>query len=276
MGRSESVVSPFAPGSGRVRDINWPDQNTAGAAANIQLRPRIAGPAFGGQTNNFGGSFAQTGWFFSNGSADCSNLNAGAAGGSGGSISWLNACNLHIRTTKPAFWPLDDDWNVHRVVFVCALAGAVSTDNDHGFELINSNAAAEGILRTPRLGFGIRFAVGGTNGKVNFITRNGGVTTETTLATDGVAGFNIQNFHSYELRIFQAMPTTDAFVKILIDSVVALTVSWAGGTLPVPGSESGNANVSFFPTAIANSSNTSGLRIRGISFQAAPNELAIL
>lgn len=270
------MVSPLAPGAGRIRDLNWPDHNIGGAGAAVQLRPRNYGPANGGQTNNFGGSFAQTGWFYSNNSGDCSNINAGAAGGSGGSISWLNNVNLHIRTTKPAFWPLDDDWNVHRVMFICALAGAVSTDNDHGLELINSNVAAAGILRTPEIGFGIRFAVGGTNGKVNFITRNAGVTTETTLATDGVAGFNIQNFHAYELRIFQAMPTTDAFVKILIDSVQVLSVSWAGGTLPIPGSTSGNANTSFFPTAIANSSNTSGLRIRGISFQAAPTELAIL
>jgi hypothetical protein len=272
MPKFDSASSAPPPGAARVRDLNWPDMTTAGAAGNQpQLRCRITGASFGGLKTVFTGF--QDNWNFLFGS-DCFTLNStNAAGGNGGSYSWLNSVNVQIRTAPLPYWPADDDWNVTRVVWIAALFGTVATNNDMGFELLSSSAAGQGIIRTPQNGFGFQWAPGGGgNGIVNFISRNvaTGLTT-VPLATDGVAGYVMRNYNSHELRIFSAMPNAPAFVKVILNGHVLATVPWSGGTLPANG-ESGAGIAGFYPTLIADSSNASVLCTKFLGIQAGPNE----
>lgn len=270
-GRGDAATSAPPPGAGRVRDLNWPDYTTAGVGITTALRCRITGTSFGGQQNVF--TAFNPGWVFDTTAADVMSSSGGPAGGDGGSISWLNNVNINIRTSPLPYWPPDDDWNVHRIVWIASLAGAVTTDNDMGVEILASSTPSAGILRTPANGFGFRYATGG---KFNFITRNvANGLSEITLATNGVGGFNLANLHSYELRLFSALPNQPPFLKILIDDTLVQTIPWAGGTLPANG-ETQATTAGFFPIIIANSSNTAALRTKYLSFQAAPSELYLL
>jgi hypothetical protein len=268
MGRFESIASPIPPGAGRIRDLNFPDYTTAGAGSLPNLRCRITGASFGGVQNNFTG--LTTSWVFFQG-LDAYQLVSSAGGGTGGSFSWLNNVNVNVRTSAVNHWPLDDDWNVHRMVWIACINGAITTDNDMGPQLLSSSTQTQGILRTPQNGLGFRFATGG---KFNFIARNvANGLSEVTLATDGVGGYHVTDWHSYDLRLFSALPNQPPFLKILIDDVLVQTITWAGGTLPANG-ESGAGICGFFPTLICNSANTAGMFTKLLSFQAAPTEAA--
>lgn len=272
MGRGENVTSAPPPGAGRVRDLNWPDHTTAGTALNglLNLRCRITGAATGGVLNTF--TTITGGWNFFQG-MDVVQLVGGAAGGQGGSISWQNNTNIQIRTSNVANWPLDDDWNVHRIVWISCINGAVATDNDMGLELLSTNVGANGILKTPCPGLGFRYATGG---KFNFISRTfAGGLTERTLATDGVGGYHVTDFHSVDLRLFSALPNQPAFAKVLLDDQLVLTLPWATSNLPVNG-EGASTFPGFFPTILCNASNAAGMFTRLISFQAGPTESACL
>ena len=271
MSRQDSVISASPPGAARIRDLNWPDYTSAGLAVNNGLRCRITGASIAGQTNTF--TSVNPGWVYDSGgtptNADTYATSGGPAGGDGGSFSWQNVANINLRTSPVNSWPLDDDWNVHRIVWIVSCLGTVTTDNDMGVELIASATSTQGILRTPQNGFGFRFATGG---KFNFITRNvANGLSEITLATNGVGGYSIANLNSYELRLFSALPNQPAFLKILINDVLVRTIQWAGGTLPANG-ESGAAICGFFPMIIFNSANTAGLRTKFLGFSAGPTE----
>lgn len=269
--RLESLISPIPPGAGRIRDLNWPDYTTSGVGSSPSLRCRITGTSFGGVVNNFA-TLANNGWVFFQG-MDSYQLVGGVAGGLGGSISWFNNCNVQVRTSPVNHWPLDDDWNVHRIVWVACINGAISTDNDMGIELLSTNVAVNGIMKTPCPGFGFRFATGA---KFNFITRtNAGGQSETTLATDGVGGYHVTDFHAYEMRIFSALPNVPAFLKLLIDGNVVATLPWATSNLPANG-EGSTAFPGFYPTLICNSANTAGMFTNYLSFQASSTELGCL
>jgi hypothetical protein len=162
------------------------------------------------------------------------------------------------------FWPLDDDWNVHRIVWIGA--GAVSTGgtNDYGFQLINSNTSGAGIARTPAPGFGLQFTTTG----LAFRTNNGGGVVDTPLLTDGVGGYHTLDLNAYDIRIFQALPTQDAFLKILVNGVNVLTTSWPGNAnLPVPA----GGNAAFFPALWVNTA-AQGMVTKYLGFYAAPTE----
>jgi hypothetical protein len=268
MGRGDSALSAYAPGSARIRDICFPDFNTAGAGATTgALRCRITGAQIVGATITNLGSLVTTQNVFFQG-VDCQTINNTGAAGAGGSVSWLNICNVApLRTTKPANWPLDDDWNVHRVVWVASMSQTPTSTNDTGLQLINSNTASEGIIRTPRAGLGLQFSTTG----LSFLANNGGGPVQTVLATNGVGGYNAQDWHAYELRIFNALPTSDAFIKVVIDNVIVATISWAGGTLPVPSA----AAVAFFPALWNNSTGGGAVCTHYLGFQAAQSELAL-
>jgi hypothetical protein len=265
-GRLESVTSPLPPGSGRIRDLVYPDYNTAGAAVtSAGMRARITGAPLLGQINNLG-SLVTTQFLAFQG-VECTTQNNTGAAGAGGSISFLNIANVHIRTTKPANWPLDDDWNVHRIVWIASMSQLPTSNNDTGLQLVNSAVQSAGIIRTPALGFGWQY----TNAGLSFIANNGGGPVQTVLATNGVGGYQSSDFHSMEMRIFQAMPTADAFLKLVLDDVVIATISWAGGTLPAP---AGAAALAFFPTIWNNSTGGGAVCTHYLGVQSAPTELA--
>lgn len=275
MGRTDQVTSAPPPGAGRIRDLSWPDFTTAGTAPGAlnSLRCRITGANIPGTLNNFTALTAD--WQFFQG-ADVVQLVSSAGSGTGGSYSFLNTCNVNIRTTALPYWPTDDDWNVHRIMFVACVNGTVTTDDDAGVELLNAGAgAAAGILRAalPSNGFGLRFGTGGTHGTMQFVTRNNasGVV-NSVLATDGVGGFDITKLHAYEMRIFSALANQPPFVKLLVDSVLVATIPFSNARMPQNG-ESGAAGCGFFPTVIMNTANTAGMFVRFCGFQAAPTEL---
>lgn len=281
MSRAESVTSPAPPGAGRIKDMNYPDYTTAGtsAAALLNMRCRITGAASGGTLTNFS-VLTGPSWQFSVNSCDSIQMVAGAAGGDGGSVSWLNQFNIHIRTsTGMPYWPLDDDWNVQRIVWVACINGSITTTNDMGLELLNQGAAAGGgIIRSPSNGFGFQYDVGGTNGTVKLLARNNASgQTQTLLATDGVGGFDIHKLHAFEMRIFSAVPGFDPVMKVLIDDVLITTMPFAGGAQKLPANgESGATGCGFFPTLICNSKNTAGMFTKYLSFQASTTELGCL
>ena len=264
--RDEQVVSPQAPGAGRIRDLMFPDPIGAGANPAISLRGRTyGGGVLNGSFNNFGG--ASRSWFYFNG-MDSVTFNAGGgAAGTGGSLSFLNVANVMIRTTRPANWLADDDWNVHRIVWIAAMSQLPTSNNDVGLQLVNSATLTDGILKTNAPGLGFQYNQAGT---FTFITNTGAGAVQTVLATNGVGGYQQADFHQYELRIFSALPQADAFVKVLIDSAVVSTVSWAGGTLPVPA----GAACGFFPTIFNNATGGGAVATHFLGLQAAPTELA--
>lgn len=272
--RAEQLSSSIPPGAGRVRDLNWPDYTTAGVGVAPALRCRITGTSFGGATNNFSGLTGLR-WDFHQG-ADCYQMFSGAGGGTGGSFSWLNNVNIQVRTSPVAQWPRDDDWNVHRVVWIGCISGAITSDNDMGVELLSTNLASNGILRTPCAGLGFRFATGG---KLNFISRNTATgLSERTIAVGGVGGFLPTDFHSIDIRMFSALPNQPAFLRVLLDDANVLTIPWNDGTLPANG-EAGAAFPGFFPVVICDSAQngaTTGLFTKLLSIQAAPTELMTL
>lgn len=271
-GRLESIASPAPPGAARIRDLNFPDYTTAGTGAAIPgLRCRITGTSLNGVENNYTGAFNKQ-WLFAQG-ADAYQMFSGGAGGTGGSFSWFNTCNIQVRTSPLNHWALDDDWNVHRIVWIACINGAITSDNDMGVELLSTNTTNNAILKTPCPGFGFRFATGG---KFNFITRTfGGGTTETTLATNGVGGYQQTDWHSYELRLFSALPNQPAFLKIVIDDAIVAALPWATSNLPANG-EGSPAFPGFYPILVCNSANTAGMFTKLLSFQAGPTEAATL
>lgn len=267
-----TVASPTPLGAGRIRDLTFQDPNTAGAGATTgQLRVRGDGvAALNGTVVSLGGT--TTAWtYFTAGTggsgADCMSVNNGGAAGAGVCVHWLNVCNINIRTSRPVFWPLDDDWNVHRVVWIAA-AGLPSTNNDTGVQLLNSNVSGAGIQRTPVPGFGMQFTTTGFALRTN----NGGGVIDTPLATQGVGGYDILQLHSYDMRIGQALPNQDAFLKILLDGVLVHSSTWANNpNLPVPSA----GNVGFFPALWCNSA-AQGIVTKYLGFQAAPTEAFLL
>lgn len=275
MSRVEAVSSPLPPGAGRIRDLNWPDYCTSGTNSQPPLRCRITGAPFGGTLVNFGVG-ASTIWNFQDG-VDCYHLTANAGAGTGCCYTWFNNVNVSVRTTPVTYWPFDDDWNVHRLVWIAKLLGNVATSNDMGPQLNSGNTSTAGIIKDNALGFGFRYAPGGGgNGKINFISRSNALgTTEVTLATDGVAGFNIALLHSYELRILSALPNQPPLIKVLLDDVLVQTIPWSGGTLPANGEQAATIT-GFYPVLFCNASNASTIATKYLSFQAGPTELACL
>lgn len=268
MPRVESVTSASPPGAGRIRDLNYPDYTTAGAGAVAAgLRCRITGARLNGQTNNLG-SLSTAAFLFFQG-VDCTTQNNTGIAGAGGSISFLNVANINLRTVKPAFWPLDDDWNVHRIVWIAAMSQVPTSLDDTGLQFINSATSTQGIRRTPQLGFGLQF----TNTGLSLRTNNGGGSVDTVLATNGVGGYQQSDFHSYDIRLLSALPTQEALFKLYIDDVLATTISWAGGTiLPTPAA----AFPVFFPAIWNNSTGGGAVCTKLLSFQASTNELNCL
>lgn len=271
MGRSEQITSPTPPGAGRIRDLNWPDYTTAGTNSQPTLRCRTSGASFGGVLTNFGAG-ASTIWNFANG-MDAYSITSQAGGGTGCCYSWFNNVNVNVRTSPLTYWPPDDDWNVHRIVWIAAINGPITTDNDMGPEFNSGNASTAGIVKDNSVGFGWRFATGG---KANFITRSTALgTTEITVGQNGVGGFQCTDFHSYELRIFSALPNVPAFLKLIVDDVLVQTIPWSSGKLPANGEQAANI-CGFYPVLFCNSANTTSLITKLLSFQAAPSELATL
>lgn len=268
MTRLESVTSSPPPGAGRIRDLNFPDPTASGAGAlTVALRCRITGAQIFGGSNNLGSLVTTTNLFFQG--VDCTTMNNTGAAGAGGNIHFLNACNIAIRTVRPTYWPLDDDWNVHRIVWIAATSSVPTSANDYGLQFINSATSTDGISKTPQLGFGVQFTATG----VSLRTNNGGGSTDTVLKTNGVGGFQSTDFHSYDIRILQAMPTTEATLKIIIDDVLAFTTTWAAGSiLPTP-----QATLPvFFPALWDNASGPGAICTKLLSFQASTSELNVL
>ena len=270
--RSESVIGPTPRGAGRIRDINWPDYDSAGGASgNTNLRTRVSGTGpQAGQFNNLGTLLTVNQTFFQG--LDIATVNDGGVVGTGGSISWRNVCNIHVRTTQPAvYWPQDDDWNVYRVVWIGMVNPLPGTNGqDSGLQFINSNTSSDGIQRTPQLGFGIQFTTTGTS----FIANNGGGAVLTTIGTDGVGGWLSINYHSYDFRLISAFPGQPARLKLYVDNVLKINRSWEDGTLPVPA----GATCGFWPALWNNTGGgvNAGVCTRLLSFQAAPTELMCL
>lgn len=265
--RGESFASPIPSGAGRVRDLFVPDTTVVGAGTySGAIRARATGDVFFGAGMQNLGNLISSGNLFYQG-VNCTTMNNVGAAGVGGCLSLLNAMNVMVRTTRPAFWPLDDDYNVHRIVWIAAGFPPLADTADYGLQLINSNVAAAGIIRTPALGFGFQWTVAG----LAFIANNGGGPVLTPLLTDGVGGFVRNDWHSLEFRILQAMPTQDALLKIIVDDVLLSTISWAGGTLPVPVGPA----VGFFPSLWMNAANQA-LVTHFLGVQSAPSELMVL
>lgn len=263
--RGDLVTSPSPPGAGRIRDLNFPDYTIAGAGATTQIRCRNTGAFLSGQST---GGISQSGMLFFQG-MDVSTLNnTGGGAGLGGSLSWLNVCNINVRTIRPAFWPLDDDWNVHRVVFIGCISVVPTSNNDTGLQFINSNTVNQGMQRTPQVGFGIQFSQTG----VAMRTNNGGGVVDTVLKTNGVGGWDSTKLHAYDLRIISALSTADAVLKIIIDDVLVRTEPWTGALLPTP-----QANFpSFYPCLWNDSTGGGAICTKNLSFQASINELGCL
>lgn len=276
MTRRESVISASPPGAGRFNDWYFPDWTVVGAAAsNGQSRARATGSITtgGGGPQNLGNYVTSQSLFYQGVCATTSN-NTGA-GGTGGTMSFFNACNIPIRTgvagVLPAnsYWPPDDDNNVIRVVHIgCVAALTALTNDDYGLQLICANSASAGIKRTPALGFGFQFTATG----LALRTNNGGGFVDTTLLTNGVGGYQSTDYHSMEFRIFNALPTVPAFLKVLVDDVLITTVQWSSGVLPAP---TGQTAVTFFPSLWINASATpnSALVTHFLGIQNAPTEL---
>jgi hypothetical protein len=269
MGRAEQVSSPPAPGAGRIRDVNFPDYDTAGAgASNVGLRPRDAGTGvLLGQSNNLGGLSTTNNLYFQGIDGGTENAGGGAPG-TGGSLSWFNIVNVRVRTVAPPFWPIDDDWNVHRVVWIAAMSIQPTSLNDVGLQFVTSNTQTDGILRTPQNGFGIQYNLTG----VSFMANNGGGAVQTQLATNGVAGFLSSDYHSFDIRLLSALPNQHARLKVFMDDTLVVSRDWTDGTLPVPV----GAITGFFPALWNNATGGGGMVTRLLSFQAAPTELMVL
>lgn len=276
MTRAETVSSPPPPGAGRFNDLSYPDVTVVGAAAQTpNLRARATGSIItGGTLQNLGGLVTSTSLYYQ-GVMSATMNNTGLAG-AGGCISWLNVANIPIRTSLPAgaFWPLDDDNNVFRIVWISCIAALTGiTNDDYGLQLINANSASAGIKRTPANGIGFQF----TGTGISLRTNNGGGFVDTVLATNGVGGYSNQDYHSYEFRILNALPTQPATLKIVIDDIVLLTIPFVGGTPSLP-LVTGSTAVTFFPALWINSPAVpnSAMVTHFLGIQNAPTELNTL
>lgn len=137
--------------------------------------------------------------------------------------------------TRDSAVVLPDDYAVTRLVCIGAFLPAGSGQDyvgDGGLQVVLGYGIARTLMgsagQAPQNGWGF---VNTAANQISFITRavqNGPVTSNQVITG---AGFDQSIWHAYELRHISATPTTDAQLKVYIDNVRVLTLSWGAGTV---------------------------------------------
>jgi hypothetical protein len=184
---------------------------------------------------------------------------------------------MSLRTSRSLISQRTDDLMVYRYVFNAAVSGiAVAAGHDFGFEIVRWPGAgvAARLVADNVPGIGLRIQDGNT---VQLVVNgpNGIVVTALT-----VAPFDTTQWHTYDLRIFNATATADAFLTLRIDNAVqalsAINSNWGAVGTNLPPTTLLGSFVGWVPTIISDANNNNGLFVQQLHMIAAPNELMTL
>lgn len=166
-----------------------------------------------------------------------------------------------------------------------AYNAAPVADTDIGLYFISNRDSSVGLLDSMSVegGFGIAYRQDGTWRFVSKTNPNGalGGTGPTTVG-DALAGTNgVGEFNAFEIRVFSATPTQDAYIELWVNGVKRETRSWGTGTvLPNP-SSIGNST-GFFPAvnyhngnSVAQTLPAPGLYVANLRLIGGPTEASI-
>lgn len=229
----ESVTPTLPAGAGRIMDWIFPDPFSHDANIPVQMRSRNSqGDASvgAGEVVAVSGGGSVT-WGVLNG-VDCGGFNCGA-GGQCSIFRFPNAGFFHVKTSKNNILPAVDDLSAKRHITTMAMQSPPNAGLDYGVEY--TRRASTRILADGNDGWGIllidavtaRFLARGPNG----------------LVSQDFAVNDTTKLHTYEFRIVDATPTTEAQLQLLIDgnvqALAAASTNWGPGTNLPPSSNVG-------------------------------------
>lgn len=273
----EAIVSQLPSGAGRFQDFIWPDpMQSASGAVNSHIRGRINGVDQGftspGSQFNIGGGTGGNQVSILQG-VPCAQLVS--AVGAGVQYGFYPGFHMALRTSRSAISPICDDCFVYRLIVIMAGPGVVVANNqDFGFEVVRWTGALARLAADGADGFGIRLADANT-AQLIVHGPNGLVATNLTAAP-----FDTTIFHTYEFRVFQAGPTSDAFLTLRLDGAV-IALSAVNSNFAAPGTNlpatalTGNF-MSFVPTMVSGANQAANLFVQRCRMIAAPSELMTL
>jgi hypothetical protein len=268
MARLETTLPNPIPGAGRMLDMIWPSplDFVLSAPAMFRINPAAFGSAIGPTFASGGG-----------GGVDSLQIVNGV-------LSYNVACNaavgsfhatllpqkVYFNTTKNFPDGLVDDLHCWRIIFIAAIFAVPAVTGEMGLYLA-TNTNNVRVVNDTSSGFGFRFL---NDGSVVFMTIQGVAPTNTTLVTVA-GGFDVTQFHAYELRIFGATATQEAHLQVLIDSasktslLPATSQSWAAGSL-LPIVPVVNPVAGFTPDVCCMGNNANAIRINQVRVMAGP------
>jgi hypothetical protein len=179
-----------------------------------------------------------------------SSINSSAVNGNGTAIH-MDDCRIPIPTTRSALNPANSDYSVWRVQWMVCLDAPPGAIGEVTVSTV-INVFNGNYIGSLNGGFGFQFL---PNGTVAFVTVTGGIAVLTVVSP---AGFDYTQWHVYELWIFAATSSADAYLIPLIDNTpVALPLtsrSWAAGSKLPPLQNIGAVQPGFLVQCWNNSS----------------------
>jgi hypothetical protein len=274
----ESIVTPFAPGSGRKRDYTWPDYNgNMTGAVGIVFRDRLGAGNSASGSSSPGTSGALTMGYVTG--VTCCRLTNGANLNGGPVMTLDQGARLHFTTSKTnlKFNPnaaAVDDWACWSVYAIMRAAATPGDATDFGLEIVLGPNASNGVLRSAVPGWSIQ--IDNTGNSCSLVQHgNSGAQTATVLLGPA-QGYVNTDWHKYEFRMLSATNTTDGIFKVLIDGVTLIQRSFGvvGDDLPLPSSAGANNNNGYVANIQAMSRNCE-LDVAIARSQSAPTEQAL-
>lgn len=266
MTRTEVSLSPTEPGAGRMWDWTWPDpiwSTTVPALARnrqgVTLSPSQG--AKGGAGSTIGGVVQ---------GVDTIDFIAGPSDNQGPYVTFASVMRAHFPMLKGGFLPtVTDDFLAWRFIATMAFSILPTTNRDFGLEIVcGTTEAFPTILLDGITGFGLIYTL---DGAVSLLIK--GPLGQTITPVTNPATFNPILFHTYEFRMIGATDKVDAVLKVLIDNIPIITLSWGAGTSLPPSTLTGGPG--FWPVLV-NLSGGNGLAVRQIRCMASQTEAGTL
>lgn len=280
----ETAVTPPTPGAARVYDATWPALLTPAGGFNVAIgtpafitRQGAGAPAAGNSSTSAGtvvwsGNVTPDGYRGRHGAI----FRPGVGAPGTGALQTLDAMvMLPAVGTKNYVGDASDtdDWSCWRCFAMMAIEDQPSYAADSGILWASHNVGNYDITAGFASGFGFSQTA---SGQMSFIRRQGvgGPFTATVVRNAGDLGA----WHSYEVRVIGAKPTTNALLKVFIDGLQVLSLDWVTDALPMPLASNGTWGYQTVLTAhgAGVGGGNAGFCVNRVRFMVGPTEQSLL